>query len=323
MFTVLKFVTCLTIIGLMAPQVHARTSDFSGATYATAVNFEVAQKLRLDQTVTLEEITSGNHSPFVIPNYLHLAGSMHSAMYRHVRDGKPRLVKLILPGSKAFLGDEYFKKEVFGILLSSHIGGPELYRAGRVSSGGVNGYFVEIEELFPGDEQTFTYKGFASKPALARFLNARFPNDTQLLKIAKLLRMAIERKIAIDEDLDFIFSGDDVRWLDTAGWRTFKNDVSVESFEGEMALHNYGLLLTQFFELNSRAGRFLVYALKEEIRGSVVWTSSQRHAVLANLEKNMLNRWEWSGAEYFLQSPPRGSILQKCSQLLSKIRNDF
>ncbi len=110
-----QLVSSIPIFVLLSSTATAGIADLTGADYGEAVQSEVQQKLLMGEIVELDEVTSGNHSRFQVPNLLHNPGMRHSAIYRYSREGKSRLVKTILPDSEAFISDEYFR-----LLMRNH-----------------------------------------------------------------------------------------------------------------------------------------------------------------------------------------------------------
>jgi len=323
-----KLAACLTFFVLYSCFAYGGLQDLFGSEYGEAVRRETYEKVFLYSIKDLEELSGGVYSQFSVPNWLHTKGTMHSAIYRYNRDGKSRLIKVILEDSKAHISDDYFRGEIFGMLLSSHVGGPEVYHAGRITvPDGRMGYYVEMEELFANQTDTYTYKGLGSKIWPMRILALKFPNDAQLLKIAKMIRINLERGILIGNDPDLIFSGSDVRWLDTTAWEIWNNtfpdaverlaDISRFDFNSQRVLYNYGSLIKKFFRLKKSAGRFLIQALKREVAASPVWTDLQKTGILVNMREVIVHYLDFTEEEFdSLMRSSSETVSQKCMRLL-------
>jgi len=293
---------CLTIFATLgASSVHAQIPS-----YAESIRQQTNSILDLHTTHTLDELSGAQAETFSIPNRWHTKGILHSAIYRTTVNGQPTLIKTIFPDSNGYSNDSSFRREVFAMLLASGIGGPRIYRAGKITNEqGAIGYFIQMEEMFPGERDTFTFKGWGSKTLLERGLSWRSPSPKQLSQIGQMINMALERGIAIDIDHDFIFSSrsDNVRWLDTAQWQLAEIgsidqpiyevlDYSRNELRSELALNNYGYLLTLFFRLKKDYGMSVLESLLSSIQSSRVWSESQKKQLVENLRTTLVRDWK-------------------------------
>lgn len=79
------------------------------------------------------------------------------------------------------------------------------------------GYFIEMEELFPGDRKSFTLKGWRFAQNWKSWLGLR-PSENQMRQFGEMLAKALLAGVSISDDWDVIFAQDQVRWIDTARW---------------------------------------------------------------------------------------------------------
>lgn len=254
----------------------------------------------------LKDLSDSKIELFSVPNKWHAKGAMHSAMYRATVNGQKTLIKVIFPGSHNFGTENSFRTEVSAMLLASDIGGPQVYRAGKiVDEHGLVGYFIQMEEIFAGERGTFTLKGWGGRSRLSRIFSLRSLSSNQLKKIGTMISLALERRIGIGIDHDFIFSpqGDDVRWIDTAQWILPKvdsfggpnvelRDSSSSDFNTEVALNCYAYLIAQFFRMKENYGALLLQSLQSDIRNSEVWNDYQKINLIKSLRTNLVANWK-------------------------------
>lgn len=109
----------------------------------------------------------------------HDSGHLHEGIYRIKGDGKNRLIKVLSSRSRDPNREfDAYEKEYRGMLYGQEVGGPQIYRAGRIHVGpGDNKYFIEMEEKFP-DQKSVTWKGFLGDDA---FFLSGTPRMTKVL----------------------------------------------------------------------------------------------------------------------------------------------
>lgn len=166
--------------------------------------------------------------PFVRPREHHW-GISNEGIFSLERDSQPRLIKLLTDGS-SLSSDARYTAALRGTLLGAALGGPKVFRFGRIRL--LNGrlaLFIEMEWIFR-NQPNFTWKGIQGQPA-SRFSFLIQGTVTPLEKIAALFVTAFEHQVAPGIDLDFIFSNDDVRWIDTADWRV-RTEIDENLFTG-------------------------------------------------------------------------------------------
>jgi hypothetical protein len=138
----------------------------------------------------------------------------NAGLYLIHRDGKPHFIKIFPSATK-----EVEKNDARGVLLGQELGGPAVYRMGRVKmpDGRVRRY-VEMEQIFP-DQEGMTWKGGLQKEkGFPTFFGGNPPLYRQLVAI---LVRGLEHRVAPTTDLDFMVSGGRVRIFDTAEWRQY------------------------------------------------------------------------------------------------------
>lgn len=178
---------------------------------------------------TIESLASENiWSVFETPPN-HKRGYLHVRMYRIQTPNGSRLVKVIDEKFRLIMGERISDIDVFihdtvgGMLLAERIGGPKVFRAGRIEdANGGRRFFVEMEEFFPQTE-TFTLKGKFNVHRSVDLTESK-PAGSYLKQIAELFALAAEKKITPSVDIDFIFSPNEVRWIDTASWAHLPKD---------------------------------------------------------------------------------------------------
>lgn len=260
---------------------------------------------------TIHDLSEGRFESFTPANTSSDKGMMHSEMHRVFRDERSFLIKTVLPGSYAYGPVERFQRELFSMVLMSGIGGPEISRAGHiVGENGLSGYFLEMEELYPKQKNSFTLKGiYTFKNLLFQKMGVDLVSDSQLRSVAQLMRLSLERNIVLGRDIDLIFSkeSDDSYWIDTtdfdiysdsADWfRSGRRDKLVnmsdlDGFEGAASLHSYTRLIVSFGDLRIRYQKVLLNAFKNEILKSRVWSREQKKRLLENLRRGLLMDWQ-------------------------------
>lgn len=259
----------------------------------------------------VQELSDTPVDLYIPPNQFHDPGDQHLAMYRGTHDGVPTLIKIIFPNSRSPFRDRFFRQEIFGMQLASDIGGPKIYRTGSLlDSQGQVGYFIEMQEIYPGDRSTFTFKGWRSKSYIKRLFSLHSISKAQLDKIGEMLGMAIERSINILDDGDLIFSSlhDDVRWIDTSRWMlatkgydmapdlvdgpiTGVLDLSKNNIQAKNVLSSYAAFIDVFFSLRKDYGVNVLGSLLAQINRSTVWSDAQKVGLTENLKKVLVDFW--------------------------------
>lgn len=338
-FTRLFFVQALVMgLTIFASANGLASTDCLDTKPAHHYGFCVAQKLHQlfnpkDKNAhKIEELSNGSFEIFNPKKSSHGSGKMHSEIYRIRKDGRNFLIKTMLPGSRGFRGqknDKYFTSDLFGYLLASEIGGPEIGRAGRFkNSKGDIGYFIEMEELFSNDDTSTTFKGLERiKNFVKQKLGFRILTQNHLKNFAKLIVTALEHGIYLD-DHDFIFSrkSDEVRWIDTTHWdiltmvdlKSEKHHLEDFDFDdenfvpwylvphknellspadlfnpyGQYAVYHVAEMFNRMRPMHSAYTKELWQFLNIEISESKIWNNDQKTRMVKNLSW-ALSRFKW------------------------------
>lgn len=278
---------------------------------------------------SIEELSGGVHTTFKPARFFHGQGDWHSDIFRVQRNGKSYLIKTTLPGTDGFGDDDYFVRHLFGYLLAENIGGPAITRAGRFKNAeGIEGYFVEMEELFVNDKNSFTYKGIRSAHnKFIQRLGLRILTKAHIKNIAKLIIKTLENGLFID-DLDFIFStkSDHVRWIDTTHWyityvdhhddrywldhqdpKALVNPALLSHVRGYQHLEHIRTLFNDFRLMNKAYAKELWISTIAEIEASQVWSAQEKQNMKNNF-KNALSFLMWfqkeMGCDEYLNASP-------------------
>jgi hypothetical protein len=267
---------------------------------------------------TMEQLSGARYESFFPPNSNSSKGIMNSGIYRVNSEGKSLLIKTMIPDLNIWISDQSFERDLFGVLLGAELGGPKLTRAGRFEGQfGRQGYYLEMEEIFPKDKTSFTLKGlFSTKNQFLAQLGLDRISKSQLEKVGQMMGQLLERNIHLGVDADLILSGKtgEVRWIDTTDWSAQNISPSDEWFHsgnkdhlvdgpelkgffGRMSVHNYGLLIMYFYRLKPRYGETVLSALRREIAQSKVWSDQQKFQLWDNIRNNLQNDWKWKGSE--------------------------
>lgn len=147
----------------------------------------------------------------------HDAGIAHTKMFHGTWNGRPTLIKYTDGISEESV--ERHRNQLLGMRFAEKAGGPEVFLAGRMDYRGEAGYYIEFEEIFPGQKtQTWKFSIDGYEPDYS-FLNAPRTGDPLLLQIAKIYLQALENNVAPGMDPDFIFTDKEVRPIDTGLWQ--------------------------------------------------------------------------------------------------------
>jgi hypothetical protein len=265
---------------------------------------------------TIEQLSGGQYALFLPPNSNSPKGRLNSGIFRVQSKGKNLLIKTMVPDFNLWISDDSFERNLFGVLLGSELGGPKVTRAGRFEGRfGSLGYYIEMEELFYDDKNSFTYKGlFTSKNQILAKLGWNRISNSHLEKVGQMLGQLLERNIYLGSDVDLIFSRKtgDVRWIDTTDWDAQHNrsteewfnsneidqlvDITeLKGFEGRMSVHNYGYFITYLYRLKPRYGEVVLLALRRAVAQSKVWSDQQKINLWDNIRINLNNDWHWKG----------------------------
>lgn len=258
--------------------------------------------------------TNGQIEIFKPPSSSHAKGIMHSEIYRIKKNEKNFLVKTILPGSKAYIDENYFTGQLYGYLLGSELSGAEILSAGRFRHHtGIIGYYIEMEELFPNDKNSYTFKGLKKiVNSVKQKLGFRILTKKHLQSLARLIVKALEHGVYLD-DVDFIFSksSDEVRWIDTTHWDVhYKSIYSKEAWHihpdiqnlvdpsrlngylGKVSLHDISEHFMYMKPMHHAYTQELWDFLRQEIQKSKIWDKDQKQQVTDNFI-SVLSRFEW------------------------------
>ncbi len=137
-----------------------------------------------------------------------------------------RLIKVLgekasaIPGGSGATDSYFFHRALFGVMSAENIGGPQIYRAGKLlnhETGKVD-HYIEMEEIFAG-KPSFTFKATRFRQAnIVQVLTEHHDVGSLAEQMGRLVARITERKIILDLDFDFIFSSSEARWIDTGGW---------------------------------------------------------------------------------------------------------
>jgi hypothetical protein len=215
--------------------------------------------------------------PFKAPQGHH-PGS-HTHMYSYSRDGIQRFIKIT--------GDP---EEGRSALLAQDVGGPRVFRARSVvlPDSDKTWHYVEVEQLFHG-QRSYTFKGLFLRrdPDAIHELTGR--NPPVVARIADLYVRAFERRLLPDtEDVDFIFSGDEVHWLDTAHWDEVK-EID-QRFGKSLNLFLNGLNRILREHVDEGGGKFLEELLRR-LSASKDLTEAEKRQIVADIY------YPWAGMD--------------------------
>ncbi len=332
--------SCIVIFGQSSANAGNCIDIRPGYLYADCVRQKTKDFFDPKMAWNITELANGRYEFFSPPNSSSPNGRLHSEMYRIWRDGRSFLLKAILPGSPGFWNDDQFRRDLFGMLLGAELGGPEITRAGRfIGKDGGEGYYIEMEEIFRGIANSYTFKGlFTKKNQILSRLGFDFPTVSQLETVGQMLRINLEHGIYLGIDPDLIFSGNgvNVRWIDTTDWGAqsqikyadwFSDGTTIDlldvtrldGFDGRSRIHNYAYFLTQFYRLNHRNGKVILAALRHEISQSKEWSDAQKAQLWQNLRISLVKDWSWPEAD--VDGGPANinntNLLERCARFLS------
>jgi hypothetical protein len=223
-----------TLLSQLAFAVRAQTSQTlvdcigSGLSIDRRLKFASNAKIPEDVVATLKKSKSGKitidgfsasvkewrqegHDPG-IGGYIQRNSGV-PLFYRFMRNGKPRILKVLDDSNRSVSGRYDFDKVYQGLLWGQEAGGPKIYQAGRIKlPDGSTPYFYEMDEIFPG-------KPSATFKSSSRELGNEIHKKGATRSLALLFARALELHLApTNADLDFVLSEGKASWLDTDYW---------------------------------------------------------------------------------------------------------
>ncbi len=206
------------------------------------------------------------------------SGEWHYGMFTYKnKDNQDAIIKL-LPLSNDMEQPFEDLSEIYFALRAAKMNGPKIYSFGQAQINNETVNYVEMQELFVGQEKE------SIKDARAKYKNSDknlfidfFKNDTKaydkfVTNIAALFYNALEKKInPIDPDFMFNKAGD-VYWIDSALWK-------IENDPTQIMIKSIDPFLTDINEIGNHA-LIIRIKLKEMVKSSTSLSEADKEKII-------------------------------------------
>jgi len=312
-FTTISTLNFLTIIVSFFVFSSADAGPCAGLNTSQAYIECVNQRMRemekqlSEPAQTIQQITNGQYEIFKAPRKHH-PGVQHDQMYRSIRNGQSYLIKVLHAEN---VNDIAFSMTLYGALLAEELGGPKVTRAGAlITDDSKKALYLEMEEIFAGDPDTFTLKGILYQPWDPRRFLPISLNARHMQKLAKMFVRNLELQVVFggteDIEVDLIFSKNDVRWIDTEfmmpmlkglpplfHWRypelleEMPTSITSSFYRLQMSLERYLFTIANIHSNRSKLGAVLWQHFHIEILNSEVWSDLEKQKIWKSAQERM------------------------------------